>query len=127
MTVQDTLNALQQPFDAKYMRTNNDGSSYWPASIFRFYLRRRAPGYSMDTSTSISSCGTYFVCDVSITIPCDDGTITRSENGFCAIPKDKKTGEHLLHKVYGDPASNASSQAVKKCCRLFGMGRIPKD
>lgn len=118
----EILAALAQPFDARYQKTNDKGQPFFDARTYRSYLKKRAPLFETSTTTTLSACGRFCVADVSITIHGTDGSITRSENGFESIPVDK-AGVLQLHKVYGDPASNASSQAFKKACRLFSMGR----
>lgn len=72
-----------------------------------------APGWSYDIKT-IQPIGEKQICVVvSLTIPSDEGDVTRDATGI----------EDDVVDAYGDPSSNAESMALRRAAAKFGLGR----
>jgi hypothetical protein len=61
-----------------------------------------------------------------LTIPTVDGPVTRSATGTELLKEevfDKETKEKVIRELaYGDPSSNAESQAFRRAAARFGLG-----
>jgi len=80
------------------------------------YLDLYAPGWSYSIA-NIYEVGGMLVLVAKITIPCAEGSISREATGFEELPEPGKK-----KKMYGDPASNASSMALRRAAAHFGLG-----
>ena len=109
------LKVLAEPIPARYQETNEfTNTRFFPIHIYKYALRSRAPHHSIQCSTQIS--GVYCVTDVTIEIPCIDGVLIRSANGFEVFNTEKQ--------MRGDPATNSFAQAYKLACRQLGLGKV---
>ena len=60
-----------------------------------------------------------------LTIPTSEGNVYREATGTEELKREKfnsKTGQVEIREIaYGDPSSNAESQAFRRCAARFGL------
>lgn len=105
--------ALKAPIPAEYLSTRNQGGQQ--LSYVTWYHATkladdRAPGWS-GRVTSVTAVGNNVAVVYAITVPCDEGVITREATGF----------EPMDSKGYGDPLSNAESMAFRRALAKHGL------
>lgn len=104
---------LKAPIPAEFLSTRNQGGQM--LSYVTWYhatklADERAPGWS-GRVTSITTVQNAVAVVYAITIPCDEGVITREATGY----------EPLDGKGYGDPLSNAESMAFRRALAKHGL------
>lgn len=109
----DIQKALKAPIPAEFLSTRNQGGQ--TLSYVTWYHATkladdRAPGWS-GRVTSVTAVGNNVAVVYAITIPCDEGVITREATGF----------EPMDSKGYGDPLSNAESMAFRRALAKHGL------
>lgn len=109
----DIQKALKAPIPAEFLSTRNQGGQQ--LSYVTWYHATkladdRAPGWS-GRVTSVTAVGNNVAVVYAITIPCDEGVITREATGF----------EPMDSKGYGDPLSNAESMAFRRALAKHGL------
>lgn len=127
-SIKDIIKDLSKPIADRHLQTKKQGSSeltFIPWYHAVSYLDLYAPGWTYDIQyqghvpeptklpNDKKSHRGKVVVKTSISIPCSEGTITRSALG---IEDDVVTG-------YGDPTSNAESMALRRAAAKFGLGR----
>lgn len=105
--------ALKAPIPAEFLSTRNQGGQ--TLSYVTWYhatklADERAPGWS-GRVTSVSAVGNNVAVVYAISIPCDEGVVTREATGF----------EPMDSKGYGDPLSNAESMAFRRALAKHGL------
>ena len=117
LKIEAQLKVLAAPIPAEYQQVNNfTKKPFFPIHIWKYALRRRAPHAQITCVTQLS--GIYCTTDVTITIPCEDGVLIRSANGFEVFDTEKQ--------MRGNPATNSYAQAFKLACQQFGLGKASK-
>lgn len=105
--------ALKAPIPAEFLSTRNQGGQ--TLSYVTWYhatklADERAPGWS-GRVTSVTAVGNNVAVVYAITIPCEEGVVTREATGF----------EPMDSKGYGDPLSNAESMAFRRALAKHGL------
>ena len=105
--------ALKAPIPAEFLSTRNQGGQ--TLSYVTWYhatklADERAPGWS-GRVTSITTVGNAVAVVYAVTVPCDEGVVTREATGY----------EPLDGKGYGDPLSNAESMAFRRALAKHGL------
>ena len=105
--------ALKAPIPAEFLSTRNQGGQTLSYVTWYHATRladERAPGWSGRVS-SVTAVGNNVAVVYAITIPCDEGVVTREATGF----------EPMDSKGYGDPLSNAESMAFRRALAKHGL------
>ena len=105
--------SLKAPIPAEFLSTRNQGGQTLSYVTWYHATRladERAPGWS-GRVTSITTVQNAVAVVYAITIPCDEGVVTREATGY----------EPLDGKGYGDPLSNAESMAFRRALAKHGL------
>lgn len=105
--------ALKAPIPAEFLSTRNQGGQTLNYVTWYHATKladERAPGWSGRVS-SVTAVGNNVAVVYAITIPCDEGVVTREATGF----------EPMDGKGYGDPLSNAESMAFRRALAKHGL------
>jgi len=106
---------LSKPIAPRHILTRKMGGaslSYITWTCACNYLDFFAPGWQWSI-LSVSEISGMVCVHGRLTITASDGTFSREATGV----------EEASSKGFGDPVSNASAMALKRCASLFGLGR----
>lgn len=114
-TAEKVLAQIGEPVPAEMIRTKQKGGTNiafisWTDACS--LMDQRAPGWSNEIK-AIQHVGGLVVLTVAVTVPTDDGPITREATG----------NEQDVVDTYGDPFSNAESMALRRAFAKFGLAR----
>jgi hypothetical protein len=114
---------LKRPLRTRHLESKPDGRggelTYCPWHRVARYLTHYTRGWWSKDVRVATTAERIFVT-VTITIQASDGVLTRSATGTERL-FDVKDGEPR-EIPYGDPSSNAESQAFRRACANFGLG-----
>src|SRR5262245_2582756 len=105
---------LSKPLPKRHLKTRKQGGAEltyieWHTAVK--YLDHYAPGWSYHVK-SVELVGSLVAVIASISIPCQEGVITREATGC----------EDVDNRGYGDACSNAEAMAMKRAAAQFGLG-----
>lgn len=105
---------LSKPLPRRHLKMRKQGGTEityieWHTAVK--YLDYFAPGWSYHVQM-IEAIGNLVAVVASISIPCQEGTVTREATGC----------EDLDNRGYGDACSNAEAMALKRAAAKFGLG-----
>lgn len=116
MKLSEILDNLKQPVDRSYISTKKKGGTNIPyISVWNYYelLDQRVGAENWELALKVDHIGGLAVVIATLSIHGDDKSITRE-----SIGNEKDDVE-----TWGDPTSNAESQAVRRVCAKFGLSR----
>ena len=112
--IADIVADLKKPLERRHLKTRKQGGAdltyiEWHTAVK--YLDHFAPGWSYYVKR-VELVGNLVSVIASISIPCQEGVITREATGC----------EDLESRGYGDACSNAEAMALKRAAAKFGLG-----
>jgi hypothetical protein len=114
---------LKRPLRARHLLAKPDGRggelTYCPWHRVARYLTHYTRGW-WSKDVQVTTTAERIFVTVTITIQASDGRLVRSATGTERL-FDVKDGEPR-EIPYGDPSSNAESQAFRRACANFGLG-----
>lgn len=113
-TLNEIIEGLKKDPAPRHLRTRKQGKTeitYMPWAYICDYLDHYAPGWSW--TIKVYEVGERLVIDGRLTVHGSDGSRTRSSTG-----SEKLGVEH-----YGDSATNAEAQALRRAACKFGFCR----
>lgn len=117
MKLAEILDNLKQPIPNHFIRRDKKikGKECPYIQIWQYYelLDERCNPENWEIKLEITQTGSLTVAIASLTIIGEDRSITRMAVGNESDDLDS----------YGDPTSNASSQAIRRVCAMFGLSR----
>ena len=119
--------ALSRPLPKSYLKQLKDkgNCSYIPWYRVNQILDKYCPGWTWEIKQTLLSQDRIFLIG-RLTIPTRDGLQYREATGTELLKRsflDQNTGELNYRELpYGDPSSNAESQAFRRCAAKFGLG-----
>lgn len=84
-------------------------------------LDHYAPGWTGRVE-HVAATPQLVIVTYSITIPCSDGTVTRTATGDEVAVYTKDRDDPARFSGYGSPATNAEAQALKRAAAKLGVG-----
>jgi hypothetical protein len=113
-TIAEIVQVLSRPLPADLLATRKQGGkvlTYIPWHTVNRILDKYCPGWE-GRIESVTTTQEQIFITYSITIHASDGSFTRTATGT----------ELLACGSYGDPSSNAESQAFRRAAARFGLG-----
>lgn len=113
-SIAEIVQILSRPLPAECLAARKQGGkvlTYIPWHVVNRILDKYCPGWEGRIESVITTQDRIFVV-YSITIHAVDGSFTRTATGT----------ELLACGSYGDPSSNAESQAFRRAAARFGLG-----
>ena len=118
--------ALSRPLPNSYLKRLKDKGNalYLPWWRVNSVLDKYCPGWTWQITQTLLSSDRIFMIG-RLTIPTSEGNIYREASGTEELKREKfnsETGELEIKEIaYGDPSSNAESQAFRRCAARFGL------